>query len=77
MNNCPWNENKTHKDDEDRSDYDNECSGLRKRAKDRDHLLPWVSTGSDTTALSQHESEEEEYCRISDEEGYRDRWCGI
>jgi hypothetical protein len=33
-----------------------------------------VSTGSDTTALSQHESEEE-YGRISDVEG--DRWCSV
>jgi hypothetical protein len=59
MNNCPWKENKTGKDDEDRSDYDDECSGPWKRAKDGNHRLPWVSTGSDMTALSQHESEEE------------------
>jgi hypothetical protein len=74
MNNCPWKENKTHEDNEDGSDYDNECSGPRKRAKEGNHCLPRVSTGSDMTALSQHESEEE--CGgISDREG--DRWCGI
>jgi hypothetical protein len=74
MNNCPWKENKTVKGDEDGSDYDDECSGPWKRAKEGNHRLPRVSTGSDTTALSQHESEEE-YDGISDGEG--DRWCGI
>jgi hypothetical protein len=74
MNNCLWKENKTGTDDEDGSDYDNECSGPRKRAKEGNHRLPWVSTGSDMAALSQHGSEEE-YGGISDGEG--DRWCGI
>ncbi len=74
MNNCSWKENKTGKDNKDGSDYDNECSGPKKRAKEGNHRLPWVSTGSDTTALSQDESEEE-YGRISDGEG--DRWCGV
>jgi hypothetical protein len=60
MNDCPWKENKTGKDYEDGSDYDNECSsGPRKRAKEGNHRLPWMSTDNDTTALSQHESEEE------------------
>jgi hypothetical protein len=74
MNNCPWKQNKTGKDNEDGSDYDNACSGPRKRAKEGNHHLPQVSTGSDTTALSQHESEVE-YGGISDGEG--DRWCGV
>jgi hypothetical protein len=74
MNNCLWKENKTHEDDEDGSDYDNEFSGPWKRAKEGDQCLPPVSTGSDTIALSQHENEEE-YGGISDGEG--DRWCGI
>ncbi len=74
MNDCPWKENKTHKDNEDGSDYNNDCSGPCKRAKEGDHHLLFVSTGSDTTALSKHESEEE-YGGISDGEG--DSWCGI
>jgi hypothetical protein len=53
MNYCPWKENKIGEDNEDGSDYDNECCGPRKRAKEGNHLLPQVSTGSDTTALSQ------------------------
>jgi hypothetical protein len=74
MNNCPWKENKTGKDNEDGSDYDNECSGPQKRAKEGNHHLPWVSAGSDATALSQHEIKEE-YGGISD--GEEVRWCGI
>ncbi len=74
MNDCPWKENKTGEDNEDGSNYDNECSGPRKRVKEGNHHPPQVRTGSDTTALSQHESEEE-YGGISDGEG--DRWCGV
>ncbi len=74
MNNCPWKENSTGKDNEDGSDYDNKCSGLRKRAKEGNHRLPRVSTGSDTTALSQHEREVE-YGRIID--GEEDRWRSV
>jgi hypothetical protein len=70
INNCPWTENKTGEDDEDGSDYDDECSRPRKRAKDGNQHLPWVSTDSDTTALTQHESEEE-FGRSSDGEGDR------
>ncbi len=74
MNDCPWKENKAGEDDEDGSIYDNECSGPLKRAKEGNHCLPRVSKSSDTTALSQYESEKE-YGGISDVEG--DRWCGI
>jgi hypothetical protein len=72
MNDCSWKENKTGKDNEDWSDCDDECSGPQTRANEGNCHLPWVSTGSDTTALSQHKSEEE-YGGISDGEG--DRWC--
>ncbi len=74
MNNCPWKENKTGKDDENESDYDNKCSGPQKRAKEGSHNLPQVNTGSDVTALCQHESEEK-YGGINDGEG--DRWCSV
>ncbi len=43
MNNCLSKENKTHKEDEDGSDYDNECSGPWKRAKEWTTIfLGWV-----------------------------------
>jgi hypothetical protein len=60
--------NETGRDNEDESDYDDECSRPQKRAKDGNHCLPWVSTDSDTTALTQHEGEEEYGGRSDGEE---------